>query len=210
MSPSTPLRVALSMRVVQAPTYVEPRDSISHDWITLLDSWGWKPLLVPNVIEDGPAYLDALAPDVLILTGGDDLGQTPVRDRAERRLLAHALRTGLPVFGACRGLQLINDHFGGRLAPVSGHVAAQHAVTFSGPPAEVYRMRRTVNSFHAVGVPSDGLGEGLEPFAHDENGWVEGIRLPERPLAAVMWHPERTGAPEGDRAMIAAVAASKT
>lgn len=197
------------MRIVQAPNYAEPRDSISHDWIVCLDSWGWTPLLVPNRIAGGPAYLDALGADILVLTGGDDFGQTPERDRAERSLLEHALQTGLPVFGVCRGLQLINDHFGGRLAPLSGHVAAPHDVIFSGPEAAVYGPRQTVNSFHATGVPSDGLGQDLEPFAQDEDGWVEGIRLANRPVAAVMWHPERAGAPEGDHAMIAALVTSK-
>lgn len=208
--PETRLRVALSMRVVQAPNSDERRDGISHDWISRLDSWGWTPLLVPNAITDGAAFLDSIGPDILILTGGDDLGETPDRDRTERILLQHALRTRFPVFGVCRGLQLINDHFGGRLAPVPGHVATPHDVLFSGTPAEVYGRRQTVNSFHAIGVPSDGLGQGLESFAHDEDGWVEGIRLPDRPLAAIMWHPERAGAPEGDRAMIAAVVASTT
>jgi len=208
-APATTLRVALSMRVMRWPENGEAFDGISHDWIVRLGSWGWTPLLVPNGVGDGPAYLDAFAADVLLLTGGDDLGRMPDRDRMERSLLEHALSTGLPVFGVCRGLQLINDRFGGRLTPIPGHVATSHAVAVSEPAAAVYGPRLTVNSFHALGIRPDGLGRGLEPFARDEDGWIEGVRLPDRPLAAVMWHPERLDAPAGDRAMIAAVAAAR-
>ncbi|NQU58008.1 MAG: gamma-glutamyl-gamma-aminobutyrate hydrolase family protein [Rhodospirillales bacterium] len=206
---SRPLRVALTLRVVQAEGYIEPRDSISHDWIAKLSQWGWTPLLIPNNLPQAPEYLDAFNPDVLILTGGDDLGQTPERDITETRLLDHALNTDLPVFGVCRGLQLINKRFGGWEGPITGHVAQSHKVTFSPEMGNTYGQTATVNSFHAQGIPVDGLGNGLVEFARDMDGRIEGFMSSNHRLAAVMWHPEREGALQGDRQLIESLVGGK-
>ena len=62
----------------------------------------------------------------------------------------------------------------------------------------IYGPKQKVHSFHCPGTKPDDLGHGLIPIAYDQNGWVEGFCKPEQKIAAVMWHPERTGAPEGD------------
>ena len=116
-------RIALSMRVTEAPDYKEPRDALSHDLSALFDAWGMLPVPVPNTLSEPATFLDELSPDLLVLTGGDDLGGTSERDETEKRLFAGALERNLPVLGICRGMHLINDHFGGRTQPVAGHVA---------------------------------------------------------------------------------------
>jgi hypothetical protein len=72
--------VALSMRVTEAENYIEFRDSISHDWIARLDSWGFTAVPVPNG-GDPIALLKELKPSLLILTGGEDLGVFPKREQ---------------------------------------------------------------------------------------------------------------------------------
>ena len=84
------MRIALTMRVTEAVDYHEPRDSISHDWLDRLQKWDMTPLPVPNRLGDPCGYLDALAPDLLVLTGGDDPGTCPTRDATEQALLDHA------------------------------------------------------------------------------------------------------------------------
>jgi len=195
-------RVALTMRVTQASGYIEPRDSISHDWISRLGEWGMTPLLVPNRVADPESYLDGLGADLLVLTGGDDLGVTPERDAVETKLLGHAIHKGIAVLGICRGMQLINVHFGGRLFPINGHVASPHAVNMDGPLKELYGNEKIVNSFHGQGIPADGLGDGLIQAAADVDGNVEALLHRDLPVAAVMWHTERPGAPAADRALM--------
>jgi gamma-glutamyl-gamma-aminobutyrate hydrolase PuuD len=199
-------RVALTMRVTEAAGYDEARDSISHDWLRRLGEWGMTPLLVPNVGDAASAYLDGLSPDVLVLTGGDDLGAMPERDATETRLLDHAFAAGLPVFGVCRGLQLINAHFKGRLVAVDGHAGEPHSISVTPPWQPIYGSTTTVNSYHDQGVPTDGVAGELMATATDEHGNVEGLCHPEKPLAAVMWHPERSGGLEGDRLLLACLA----
>lgn len=202
-------RVALTMRVTPAANYSETRDSISHDWISRLVEWEMTPILIPNLGQPATALLSDFRPDVLVLTGGDDLGVTPERDVTESALLAHAISVGLPVLGVCRGLQLINVHLGGRTVSVTGHNGGSHDVVVAAPWHRLYGETANVNSFHGQGVPKDGIGDGLQITATDGDGFVEGLCHPVKPLAAVMWHPERPGAPAGDRQLLSGLAEGK-
>lgn len=163
-------RVVLSMRITQAAGYKDPRDSISHDWVDLLQSWGMTPLPLPNGLADPITWLDALAPELLILTGGDDPGLGTQRDSTERTMLDYAAATNTPVLGVCRGLQAINLHFGGGLGAIAGHVSARHAVKFAGVFSDLYGAETTVNSFHDSAVPADGLARDLVA-AGGRRGW---------------------------------------
>jgi N5-(cytidine 5'-diphosphoramidyl)-L-glutamine hydrolase len=194
--------VAVTLRVTQADGYIEPRDAISHDWIRRLEAWNMTPVLIPNVLREPVAYFDALAPDLLLLTGGDDPGATPERDALEDRLLAHAVARGRPVFGVCRGMQMINLHFGGRLCPVDGHVATAHPVALAQAWRGLYGEAVRVNSFHAQGIAPDALGDALTAVAADDQGRAEALVHVSRPVAGVMWHPERAGAPDADRQLV--------
>ena len=147
-----PLRVVLTLRASQAKNYDEQRDSISHDWISKLVDWNWTPLLIPNLLKNPVEYLDSLKPDLLLLTGGESLGQNLKRDETEIALLKHAIVTQLPIFGVCRGFQLINKYFKGTNTQVDGHIANDHNVTFTGVGEKVYGSKQKVNSFHSLGT----------------------------------------------------------
>ncbi len=196
------MRIALTMRVTETAAYHEPRDAISHDWISWLTARGDIPVLIPNLIDGATGFLTAMAPDLLILTGGDDPGDNPVRDRTERALLDYAASRNMPVLGVCRGLQIINAHFGGTLRPVDGHVGTTHNVEIADPWRPVYGGQAAVNSYHRLGVAAAGLGKGLTATALDGDGMVEGLVHSAKSIAAVMWHPERDGAPAADSALL--------
>lgn len=201
------MRIALSMRIVQATGYVEPRDAISHNWTETLVRWNMTPVLIPNALKNAGAYLMDMRPDVLVLTGGDDLGATPARDQVERSLLQAAMRQGVPVLGICRGLQLINDYFGGKFLPVKGHVSTLHSVTVMPPWQGVYGETMNVNSYHALGIEKAGLSPSLRVAATDADGGIEAAYHGEEIVAGVMWHPERPGAPAADMLLIKILAA---
>ena len=190
------------MRITQADGYDEPRDSISHDWMLTLKKWGATPFLIPNIGTDAVSYFQELNLDILLLTGGDDIGTTPIRDNTEASLLSYAEEADVPVFGVCRGMQFINKKFGGRDAPVKGHAATSHSVKFSKSWQPFYSATSNVNSFHNTGIPTDALSSELKIGALDQNEGVEGLYHSSKPIAAVMWHPERASAPLGDRQLI--------
>lgn len=197
--------IALSMRVTEAPHYLESRDTISHDWIMRLEAWAMIPVLVPNAIADAAAYLDWLRPDLLVLTGGDDIGKTPERDNAETAMLDHALATNLPVLGICRGMQLINGHLGGGMVAVGGHTATRHSISVATPWRDIYGEGPEVNSYHGLGIATVGLAADLIAVATDAEDYIEAFCHQTNPVAGIMWHPERDAEQDGDRALISAL-----
>ncbi len=198
-------RVAVSMRVTQAEGYDEPRDTVSRDWSGFLHGLGLLPLFLPN---HQTAALDAfgeLKPDLLILSGGEDIGTDAARDETETGLMKAAEDTGLPLLGVCRGMQFINRMYGGADTHVEGHVATPHAVTVEGPMSTLYGATVTVNSFHGTGISDTQLADNLTAWAHDGDGYVEGFTGASGRVVGVMWHPERAGAPAADQALLSAL-----
>jgi putative glutamine amidotransferase len=199
--------------------------SVAH-WVM---SGGALPVMVPAVDADSVVkrseielahYAEAL--DGLVLQGGNDLapesyGETPmhpdwtgdrVRDRYEMELVEAFIAAGKPVFGICRGFQLLNVMHGGTLYQ---DIATQrpdslahrdtprferhfHEIELVGGSrlAELYPRvsRAQVNSIHHQGIKD--LAPGFDVEAHSpDDGLIEAIRR-RGPgyLAAVQWHPE--------------------
>ena len=96
-------------------------------------------------------------------------------------------------------MQVINTHLGGALTNVDGHVNSRHTIALAAPWEKIYGTSPDVNSYHGLGVETDGLANGLISIATDADGHIEAFCHHEKPLAAVMWHPERGAALEGDR-----------
>ncbi|MGH9404919.1 MAG: gamma-glutamyl-gamma-aminobutyrate hydrolase family protein [Terriglobia bacterium] len=165
--------------------------------------------------------------DGLLLAGGLDLDPAlygeeknyenvradRARDDFELRLLDRALHLRLPVFGICRGAQLINVKFRGtlyqdlksdwiprddRAAPIEHRQPGDrsdlvHNATVtdsSSRLAEVVQGEFRVNSLHHQGIKR--LGHGLKVTAHAEDGLVEALEAADEGgyLVAVQWHPE--------------------
>lgn len=179
-------RVLVSQRMDQIAGRNETRDALDVVFAQMLWDMGFLPMPVSNAVPDKAAYIRALAPDAIVLSGGNDIGAAPDRDATERALLDHAAAAGLPVFAVCRGLQMMNIYQGGSLVAVQSHVATRHVVT--GPLAP---GGRAVNSFHNSAVMPETLGRDLEVLATAEDGSIEAMRHAALPWLAVMWHPER-------------------
>lgn len=157
------------------------------------------PVLVPNRLSDPCAYFDTLQADILILTGGDNIGETPERDETELKLIDHTLIVGKPILGICRGMQLINQHFGGALTPINGHAGSSHTIKIAEPWHEFYRDESTVNSFHNLGIAPEGLAAKFTAWATDDTKHIEAFHHTEQPIIGLMWHPERELPLAGDR-----------
>jgi putative glutamine amidotransferase len=217
------MRVAVSMSHNPAG-----RDFIGQYYVPYLEKLGLVPILVPNTLADLHTYVTAVGAEGIVLSGGGDLaperyGQpntaseeiSPARDETEYRLLALAVERRLPVFGICRGIQVLNVFFGGGLiqdipaqlhSPISHDGEATHPVTIVDPRLErvVERGELHVNSYHHQGVTADLLAPDLEVFAICEaDGVIEGVLHRTLPVIGVQWHPERpTPSRESDERLI--------
>jgi len=193
------------MRVAAAPGTGEQRDALAQDWgrfmARALPECLWLP--VPNLGDGAEAFFAGWGLDGLVLTGGNDIGESPLRDDTERRLLALALARGIPVLAVCRGLQLVQTHLGGVLARADAcrHVAKRHDVLERGGGEKF-----EVNSYHAWCVREQDLAPGLSIGAVSGDGCVESASTPDGKVLCLQWHPEREHeVAERDRRIIRAL-----
>ena len=189
-------------------------------YIRALVDAGATPLPIP--VTDDPSraaeYIDLI--DGLLIPGGQDVvpalfGEDPrpevtymleSQDLMEMELLRLAVQKGIPVFGICRGLQLMNVTFGGGLIQ---DIYAQKRATVGHKQSAAIRSQAThsvkllegslmeqllgkeplgVNSYHHQAIDSVAPGFVVSGAAAD--GIIEAIENPEKNLFAVQWHPE--------------------
>ena len=159
--------------------------------------------------------------DLLMLCGGEDvdpvrykephhpkLGTLNVkRDEFEWKVLAAAVRQHKPVFGICRGAQVINVFFGGTLwqdlpTQFSKHEVLHRRSDASNVPVHdlkptthgfLYNLFGTVtqyvNSSHHQAVKD--LAPGFEICAYSIDGVIEAIGNDAIHVHGVQFHPER-------------------
>jgi putative glutamine amidotransferase len=175
-----------------------------------------------------PLYPESVPPNVLdeldglLLTGGGDVDAFEFndvnhptvhyinrpRDKMELSLTRDALQRGIPVFGICRGMQVMNIALGGNLIqdiPDEIKSLIVHEDSASNNRQNLVHQvsvlegsllhrilgknRFDVNSFHHQAVKD--LGDGLIATAWSDDGVVEGIELPDASyFLGVQWHPE--------------------
>ena len=193
------LRIGVTQRWDAVPGRNEVREALDSNWSSILWELGFVPLPLTAGIGDYNEYLTVIAPDGFILSGGPDIGEWPIRDAFELAVLNYSKANSLPVLGFCRGLQLINHFQGGSLQPTTKHTALLHEI--KGPLTQ--NMKRSVNSFHNLGVFETNLGDELYPVAWSNDGVIEALRHSQLPWLGIMWHPERSAhIPKTDRNLI--------
>ena len=187
-------KIGISLRVETIEKYDEKRHTISHDWINFFQKFNFIPILIPNNLEDIEGYISELKLDGIILSGGDNLGEFPERDETESKMLEIATKNSIPVLGICRGMQIINNFFGGNLHKRDDpeHINNNHTINLTKHSPFNENNSITVNSYHNNVIESKDLGKDLKSFAtHKDDNTVEGFIHVKYPIIGVMWHPER-------------------
>ena len=152
-------------------------------------------LLMVSNIMDFERYFGRFGIDGIILSGGDNIGECTIRDMQERKLLSFAIREELPVLGICKGMQFINNYFGGGIESIVGHVDVVHNIDIVSPLwiRETGMRELRVNSFHKYGVKKNQVSKELKVACISKDGIVEALEHPDLPISGIQWHPERDG-----------------
>ena len=204
------------------PLFDRARDSywMLPGYFLALEQAGAAPVMLP-LTDDGAALSRLVGTlDGFLIAGGQDVSpalygeeQRPVcketcpeRDAMESVLLRLLWEADKPVFGICRGLQILNAHLGGTLyqdlnaehpSDVGHRMAAPydraaHTVKLIGDAplhALLGKDAIGVNSCHHQAIKA--LAPHLLPMAIAPDGLIEGVFAPEKRFVwAVQWHPE--------------------
>ena len=177
-------------------------------------------VLIPKLHDGLPAAELLTGVGGLLLSGGPDVhparyGQepdpgaglklSPELDALEFRVLEYALSADMPVLAICRGMQLLNVAFGGRLIQdLPGHRSddsdgepTTHQI-YVAPGAKSAAIIGSagffrVNSYHHQGLTEAQRAPRLMSTAYNvEDGLVEGLESPEHSwVIGLQCHPER-------------------
>ncbi|MDD3063797.1 MAG: gamma-glutamyl-gamma-aminobutyrate hydrolase family protein [Massilibacteroides sp.] len=206
---------------------------IAETYIQSILNAGGVPVLIP-VLTD-LEVLSAIVADLdgLLMSGGGDVSpfymdEEPIpnlgegdlfRDEYDLILLRLAANRQLPIFGICRGHQLVNLVFGGSLfqdicsenkigrikhSQQSAREYPSHSVRLESGShflREIYgdRDRLLVNSFHHQAVKK--VAPEFVAAATAPDGINEAFAHPEKMIYGVQWHPEAMAADDDETMM---------
>ncbi|MBC6447434.1 gamma-glutamyl-gamma-aminobutyrate hydrolase family protein [Actinokineospora xionganensis] len=185
------------------------------DYVNAVVAAGGVPVLLPPIGGGAPELAGLV--DGLVLTGGSDVdpgryGESPHRttvsmpdrDAFEFALLNAALTEKVPVFGVCRGMQVLAVALGGTLTQhlpeATGSADHQPATATFGKSevrldegsraADILGGRATAHCYHHQAVAT--LGPELRAVGRAADGTVEAVeRLGDQFVLGVQWHPEQ-------------------
>ena len=190
-------------------------------YVTAMESAGSETrVLIPGADDEAETSELMRGVGGLLLSGGPDVhperyGQEPdpgarlqlrpELDELEFRVLEYALSEDMPVLAICRGMQVLNVVFGGKLIQdLSGHrnddddkEHASHLI-YVAPGAKSAAIIGSagffkVNSYHHQGLTEAQRAPRLMSTAYSvDDGLVEGLESPEHSwVIGLQCHPER-------------------
>jgi carbamoyl-phosphate synthase small subunit len=160
-----------------------------HNILRCLAGLGCRITVVPA--RASAASILALRPNGIFLANGP--GDPSATSAFAVPVIRELLATGLPIFGICLGHQLLALALGARTVKMHlGHRGGNH------PVQDLASDRVQITSHnHGFVVARESLPAGLEEThtsLFDES--LEGLRLKDRPVFSVQFHPEASPGPQ--------------
>lgn len=189
-------KIAITQRIIDHTGHNETRESLDINYCKLVYECGFLPIELPYEVNF-KSYFMELNIEGVLLTGGNDLNVcnpnklSKKRDEFEKKLISYCIEHSIPVFGICRGLQMIAHYFNSSFQVVENQIGTQHQLTVN-QKSDYYEdliKLDNVNSYHKYGIKE--LSSTLLCSASTESGIIKAIEHPQYKIFAHMWHPER-------------------
>jgi len=177
-------------------TYYEVREALDVQWGALFKELDFLPIILPFEY-DFEKYFENMKIDGILLTGGNDLYRlnqnniSKQRDEFEKKLIEYGIKNNIPIFGVCRGMQIIAEYFGADLVKVENQTNIRHSlvVNINSKYFNLLNTIKDVNSFHNYAV--DNLPDELLLSSSNGNGIIKAIEHKKYKIFGQMWHSER-------------------
>ncbi len=172
-------------------TYI---DFVDYYLLNYFEKKKFDTVIVPNKIEITKKKLLKLRNiKLIVLPGGNDVLKKNIlnkkRLKVEYEIIKFGIKKNIPIIGICRGMQVLNYFFKGKLGLVKGHMNTRHKVFFK---KNFFNSKiLIVNSFHNWGIPKKYISKSFESLAVDQKENVEMFVHKKYKILGVMWHPER-------------------
>ena len=199
---------------------VSPRFyQINTGYVDSIIDAGGIPVVIPVTAhrEELATYLEMV--DGILIPGGEDIapdyyGEDPapqvnyinrVKDLFELELIRLAREQHKPIFGICRGLQMLNVALGGTLyqdipSQVPGSICHLQSMDLRNVGTHRVKLDENsligsilgaevfTNTYHHQAIKD--LAPGLVAVGHTSDGIIEAVEHTSEPIFAVQWHPE--------------------
>jgi Predicted glutamine amidotransferases len=195
------------------------KESVNRAYLEAVYQNGGIPLVIPSILDN--TVLEPLLKmcSGILFPGGLDVdpefyGQEPdarlgeidpLLDKVSFICAEYAFKKAMPVFGICRGMQLLNIAKGGTLyqdISLRDKTCILHNQRFARSSlAHSVEIKRDTHLFNVLGTEKarvntmhhqsvDVLGAGLTATAYAPDGVMEAFENEDGSIIAVQWHPE--------------------
>ncbi len=189
-------KIAISQRLISNQKYFEIREALDIKWGLLFKELNFLPIILPIEFNYKKIF-ENIKIEGIILTGGNDLNVISKsslslkRDNFEKAIIRYGIKKNIPIYGMCRGMEIITEYFGGSLKKVKGQVGVRQKLNINNNSkyfSELIKIK-SVNSFHNYAV--DNLPKDLIVSASNKNGIIKAIEHKKYKILSQMWHTER-------------------
>lgn len=194
-------KIIITQRIDKIAPNNEIRDNLDTLWTTFFNRFNNDKQTIllyplPNFVDNLNAWVDAISPDGILLSGGNTISDEVAvqRKNIELQLLDYATQNNIPVLGVCRGMQMI-AHW--QKIPLieteTNHIAVRHSVKISPIFSIKNSFVENVNSYHKFMLKANDINlNKFDILATEENdGCIEMIKHKQKNIFGIMWHPER-------------------
>lgn len=189
-------KIAITQRLIENKEYKEVRETLDLNYSKLVSRLGFLPIVLPYEV-DFKDYFKAFKIDGILLSGGNDLNSlnpsfiAKKRDDFEFLLLEYAIENDIPVFGICRGMQVIAKYFNCNLERVPNQVNIRHSLLSNKNSCYFNYLNKIkeVNSFHNFSIQN--LSAEFIVSATNEFGMIKAFEHKYKRIFGQMWHSER-------------------